>query len=132
VTLDLIDRPPSGATAATLLLLGVLVGGCSREAPAPATPVVSAATAAPASPAASDRPAANPERNAYFGDVHVHTGWSFDAFTNGSRATPTDAYAWAQGQEITNSGFGGKIQIRRRSTSTWWPSTRSSWACSTR
>jgi hypothetical protein len=112
VTLDLIDRPPSGATAATLLLLGVLVGGCSREAPAPATPAVSATTAAPASPAPSDRPAANPERNAYFGDVHVHTGWSFDAFTNGSRATPTDAYAWAQGQEITNSGMGGKIQIQ--------------------
>ena len=112
MTLEFIDRLPSGAAAATLLLLGVLVGGCSREAPAPATPAVSATTEAPASPAASDRPAANPERNAYFGDVHVHTGWSFDAFTNGSRATPTDAYAWAQGQEITNSGMGGKIQIQ--------------------
>jgi len=95
VKLELIDRPPSGAGAATLLLLSVLAGGCSREAPTPATPATSAATEAPASPAASDRPAANPERNAYFGDVHVHTGWSFDAFTNGSRATPTDAYGWA-------------------------------------
>jgi hypothetical protein len=110
--LQLIGRLTSAATAAALLLLGVLVGGCSRQAPAPATPASSAATEAPASPAASNRPAANPERNAYFGDVHVHTGWSFDAFTNGSRATPTDAYAWAQGQEITNSGMGGKIQIR--------------------
>jgi len=95
VKLELIDRPPSGAGAATLLLLSVLAGGCSREAPTPATPATSAATEAPASPAASDRPAANPERNAYFGDVHVHTGWSFDAFTNGSRTTPTDAYGWA-------------------------------------
>ena len=110
--LELIDRPSSGVAAATLLLVSVLAGGCSREAPAPAAPATSAATEAPASPAASDRPAANPERNAYFGDVHVHTGWSFDAFTNGSRATPTDAYAWAQGQEITNSGMGGKIQIQ--------------------
>ena len=67
------------------------------------------------SPAAIDRsataaaaalPAPNPERNAYFGDVHVHTGWSFDAFTNGSKTTPTDAYAWAQGQ--------GDHQQRRR------------------
>ncbi|MDQ1346541.1 MAG: hypothetical protein QG586_2082, partial [Pseudomonadota bacterium] len=112
VQLELIDRPSSGVAAATLLLVSVLAGGCSREAPAPAAPATSAATEAPAAPAASDRPAANPERNAYFGDVHVHTGWSFDAFTNGSRATPTDAYAWAQGQEITNSGMGGKIQIQ--------------------
>lgn len=110
--LELIDRPSSGVAAATLLLVSVFAGGCSREAPAPGAPATSAATEAPASPAASDRPAANPERNAYFGDVHVHTGWSFDAFTNGSRATPTDAYAWAQGQEITNSGMGGKIQIQ--------------------
>ena len=110
--LELIDRPSSGVAAATLLLVSVFTGGCSREAPAPGAPATSAATEAPASPAASDRPAANPERNAYFGDVHVHTGWSFDAFTNGSRATPTDAYAWAQGQEITNSGMGGKIQIQ--------------------
>jgi hypothetical protein len=109
---DLIDRLAPGAAAATLLLLGVLVAGCSRQAPTPATPATGAASPTPAPVAASDRPAANPERNAYFGDVHVHTGWSFDAFTNGSRATPTDAYAWAQGQEITNSGMGGKIQIQ--------------------
>jgi len=57
-------------------------------------------------------PPPNPLRNAYFGAVHVHTGWSFDAFTNGSKTVPMDAYAWAQGKEITNSGVGGKIQIR--------------------
>jgi len=107
VNLELIDRPASGAAAA-LLLVGVFLGGCSREAPAPATSA-STETAAPAAPA---RPAPNPDRNAYFGDVHVHTGWSFDALTNGSRTTPTDAYAWAQGREITNSGIGGKIQIQ--------------------
>jgi hypothetical protein len=89
-------------------VFGILVAGCSREAPAPATGA-STEAAAPAAPA---RPAPNPDRNAYFGDVHVHTGWSFDAFTNGSRATPTDAYAWAQGGEITNSSIGGKIQIQ--------------------
>jgi len=53
----------------------------------------------------------NPDNNVYFGDVHVHTGWSFDAFTNGSQTTPMDAYAWAQGKAITGSG-GPELQIK--------------------
>jgi hypothetical protein len=106
---------PAWRRSTTLIVLGFLVAGCSRQAPAPetaATPAPDATAATAAAPPAADKPAANPERNAYFGDVHVHTGWSFDAFTNGSRATPTDAYDWAQGKEITNSGMGGKIQIQ--------------------
>jgi len=50
-------------------------------------------------------------RNAYFGAVHVHTSLSFDAFTNGSRTTPEDAYRWARGEEITSSGHGAPIKI---------------------
>jgi hypothetical protein len=109
VQTEFVDRPASGRASAALVLLGLLAAGCSREAPAPAT---SATAAAPAPAAAADRPPANPERNAYFGDVHVHTSWSFDAFTNGSRTTPVDAYKWARGEEITNSGLGGRIQIQ--------------------
>ena len=104
---------PTSASKLIPALLFSILAGCSQgpepdknTAAAPAKPAV---TAAPAQPAA---PASNPERNAYFGAVHVHTGWSFDGFTNGSRTTPSDAYAWAQGREITNSGFGGKIQIQ--------------------
>ncbi len=51
------------------------------------------------------------QTQAYFGAVHVHTEYSFDAFTNGSKATPADAYRWAMGEEITNSGIGGTIRI---------------------
>ena len=53
----------------------------------------------------------NAENNVYFGAVHVHTSWSFDGFTNGSKTTPLDAYAWAQGKPITGSG-GPDIQIK--------------------
>ena len=54
---------------------------------------------------------ANPDRQAFFGAVHVHTGNSFDAYTNGTRTTPQDAYDWAQGKAITSSGFGDSIRI---------------------
>jgi hypothetical protein len=97
--------------AAAVVVLGFLAGGCSRQPSAPPAST-SAVAVAPAQTSEPARPPANPERNAYFGDVHVHTSWSFDAFTNGSKTTPSDAYAWAQGEEITNSGFGGKIQIQ--------------------
>ena len=45
-------------------------------------------------------PPANPLRNAYFGDLHVHTEYSFDAYNFGTTATPYDAYRFAQGEAI--------------------------------
>jgi len=43
----------------------------------------------------------NPERNAYFGEEHLHTSWSLDAWVFGNHITgPDDAYKYAQGQTI--------------------------------
>jgi len=54
----------------------------------------------------ASRPAPNPERNAYFGDLHVHTTLSFDASAFGTTASPADAYRYAQGEAIRHpSGF---------------------------
>lgn len=52
--------------------------------------------------------AKNPLRNAYFGDLHLHTLLSFDAFTFGTRTTPDDAYRFAKGEAIEY--LGNKIQ----------------------
>ena len=40
------------------------------------------------------------ERNAFFGDTHIHTRYSFDAFMFNVRTTPDDAYRYAKGEPI--------------------------------
>lgn len=50
--------------------------------------------------AAVAQPPANPLRNAYFGDLHVHTRNSFDAYVFNVRGSPDDAYRYARGEPI--------------------------------
>ena len=54
----------------------------------------------------------NENRNAYFGDLHIHTSWSFDAFVMNVRTSPDDAYRFGKGEPIPHAG-GATIQIRR-------------------
>jgi len=43
----------------------------------------------------------NPDRNAYFGEQHIHTSWSVDAWLFGNHLTgPAEAYEYAKGQTI--------------------------------
>jgi Protein of unknown function (DUF3604) len=53
----------------------------------------------------------NPDRDAYFGDEHIHTSWSVDAWLMGNRLTgPDDALKYAQGQTIKHPlGYDIKI-----------------------
>jgi hypothetical protein len=53
----------------------------------------------------------NPDRNAYFGEEHIHTSWSVDAWLFGNRLTgPDDALKYAQGQTIKHPlGYDIKI-----------------------
>ena len=56
----------------------------------------------------TDKPA---QRDVYYGAVHVHTNYSFDAFTNGTLTTPADAYKWAQGEAVPGGGGGPDLKI---------------------
>lgn len=51
-------------------------------------------------------------RKALFGELHMHTSWSFDAFLFGTRATPDDAYRFAKGGVLTHPS-GGSYQLSR-------------------
>ena len=52
----------------------------------------------------------NPNMNAYFGDLHVHTKYSFDAYIFGTKATPDDAYRYAKGESIKHP-LGHEMQL---------------------
>jgi hypothetical protein len=51
----------------------------------------------------------NPWRNAYFGDLHIHTALSMDAYQQDVRTMPEDAYDFARGKEIPFHGTVARI-----------------------
>lgn len=48
----------------------------------------------------------------YFGNFHIHTAWSFDAYINGAASGPDDAYRWAKGEAIPGGGDGTPLKIK--------------------
>jgi len=61
----------------------------------------SAAMAADDFSAIEDAVATNPLKDAYFGETHVHTSFSLDAYIGGARLTPFDAYRFAKGENVS-------------------------------
>jgi len=46
----------------------------------------------------------NPLKTLYFGETHMHTAYSLDAFLGGTRQTPGDAYRFARGETVIVNG----------------------------
>ena len=65
--------------------------------------IVAAASAEPPARSKDDGPVKNPRpeaRRAFFGELHLHTGMSFDAWTFGTKLTPDQAYRFARGETV--------------------------------
>jgi hypothetical protein len=60
-------------------------------------------------PGRGDR-GSNPLNNVYFGEQHLHTSSSADAFAFGTRTGPDDAYRFAKGEPITLATTGEAVQ----------------------
>jgi len=120
----------STMSAASLAIIAlVTLAACEQkppEAPAKKGEATDAAKTVASAPAAATAPAPapavafesaqrverNPERNAYFGETHLHTSWSVDAWVMGNRMTgPADALKYAQGETIKHPlGYDIKIE----------------------
>ena len=88
---------------AIAVCVAALLAGCGEQAPTVSPETVKA-------PVPAERPAANPLKNAYFGDLHLHTRNSFDAYIFNVRASPDEAYAYAKGGTIKHAaGFDMKL-----------------------
>ncbi|MEQ9450096.1 MAG: DUF3604 domain-containing protein [Pseudomonadales bacterium] len=82
---------------------GLLLAACSNEADqSQAADVPTAQAPAEETVVATDTQCENyaATGQALFGDLHVHTSFSFDAAANSTGATPSDAYRYARGGEI--------------------------------
>ncbi len=55
----------------------------------------------------------NPLKSAFFGDLHIHTGYSADAYPEGTRAFPPEAYAFAKGEPLALPVSGERVQLDR-------------------
>ena len=90
--------------AAPAVLVGAIVAGGvvaqTVSKPKPAAAPAPAAKAKPAAATPARLPGYSADRNAYFGDLHVHTQLSFDAYIFNVRRTPDDAYRFAKGEAI--------------------------------
>ena len=94
-----------------ILICALAVAACSEQAEttAPVEVVESQPAAAPDSPSELTL---NPNRNPYFGDLHVHTRYSFDAYLFGTRTDPDQSYAFARGGPIEHAS-GITVQMKR-------------------
>ena len=95
-------------SVACLALVAALAGACDGGSSGGQT-----ATATPPTPSVPTTPPAPQDRTRLlWGDLHLHTAWSFDAFVFTTTATPDDAYNFAKGAALAHPA-GGSYKLDR-------------------
>jgi hypothetical protein len=117
---DFLAQPPVEVAKKALIGLSalLLVAGCGAEmvndldsGPAGAPAPVDVMYAGEELPWAGDEVSRNSLKDAFFGDLHIHTSWSLDAFAFQVRVGPEDAYQYARGGAIDHVS-GEKVQMQ--------------------
>ena len=114
------------AVASLTLFLACRGDDKAEEAPAPKPDAApsDAAPTPPSEPKVADTPSGpspigepgrasqtpNPLKNVYFGEQHLHSQNSPDAYAMGTRNTPDDAYNFAKGKAIKKNTSGEMVQ----------------------
>ena len=93
---------------APLLLAAALMVACNEGGGAPAQTAAIPVTA----PTTPGTPPSQEPTRVLWGDLHLHTAWSFDAFVFTTTATPDDAYNFAKGAPPAHPA-GGVYQLDR-------------------
>ena len=90
----------------SLAVSAIALAACSNPAPESSAPESDTAETQTDAQSTERTAGYNEDRNAYFGDLHIHTRSSFDAYIFNVRRTADDAYRFARGDTITHpSGF---------------------------
>jgi hypothetical protein len=104
---DLNREDPMQPTPRTAAFVALLLGGIVAGAALGAPPVERTEEREPC--ADSD-----PLRRPLFGDLHVHTRYSFDSYTSGQRNDPWGAYRYAKGEPIPLPGTDDEQSVTAR------------------
>ena len=87
----------------------LFTGGCGAKVEA-----TSEATRVPSTAKSAANVPTNPLKEAYFGEQHLHTAYSLDAYIGGARLMPSDSYRFAKGEEVEVGGVKVKLHATAR------------------
>ena len=99
------------ATTLNCAILSVLLTSSASAQDAGQVPPVAPLKADPELPY-SPYATGSAQTKVYWGDTHLHTGFSMDAGAFGARLGPEDAYRFARGEEV-NSATAGRARLAR-------------------